>query len=176
MTLHKLTLHKIESKLFQPLEWVPVVDLPSGTGLVFMTALAVQSANQNFLEACYHLHTPHEQPFPGTVLSTGTEDDFDSAYYFDGGTFRYPVAGNTHQEVGNGTVKWSVSRSILPPARCPALRVRLTSRVLAGVPLPRGGPDRLLGRRALHVAHRRRRQRQDLPRLPQMLHRSEGAG
>ena len=36
-------------------------------------------------QACYHLHTPHDAPFPGVVLSTGTEDYFDSAYYFDGG-------------------------------------------------------------------------------------------
>jgi len=46
---------------------------------VYMTALAVESANKNFLEACYHLFTPHDQAFPGTVLSTGTEDYFDSA-------------------------------------------------------------------------------------------------
>ena len=138
-TTAKLTLHTIEEKLYQPLEWVPIVDLPTGDGLVspfsptrvwsasqppsptaapvprapltlpvsgvssrwlccrpsplpagltfedgrlpqvYMTALAVESANKNFLEACYHLFTPHDQAFPGTVLSTGTEDYFDSA-------------------------------------------------------------------------------------------------
>jgi hypothetical protein len=159
-----LRLHKIESRLFQPLDWVPIVDLPSGDGLVFMHTLAVQSANQNFLEGCYRapasldlhrsaichpstpspglapprpaspprplafylptsrrtrlesplssadLYTPHTQSFPGTVLSTGTEDYFDSAYYFDGGTFRFPVAGNTHQSRSNNTVQWSAYR------------------------------------------------------------------
>jgi hypothetical protein len=58
-----------------------------------MTTLAVTSGNLNFLEACYHLHTPHDVPFPGVVMSTGTEDYFDSAYYFDGGPFRFPVSG-----------------------------------------------------------------------------------
>ena len=53
---------------------VPVVDMPTGNGLIYQTALAVQSANKHFLEGCYHLYTPHDEPFPGTVLSTGTED------------------------------------------------------------------------------------------------------
>ena len=61
-------------------EGVPLVDMPTGDGLVYMTTLAVTSGNLNFLEACYHLHTPHDAPFPGVVLSTGTEDYFDSAY------------------------------------------------------------------------------------------------
>ena len=105
-----------------------------------MTALAVESANKNFLEACYHLFTPHDQAFPGTVLSTGTEDYFDSACklhellntfvfpnnqtrsvlraadYFDGGTFRFPVAGETHVNTtrpdGSGIVKWCVQLSV----------------------------------------------------------------
>ena len=50
------------------------MDVPSGDGLVYQTALAVESKNKNFLEGCYHLYTPHDQAFPGTVLSTGTED------------------------------------------------------------------------------------------------------
>jgi hypothetical protein len=53
---------------------VAVVDVPEGNGLVYQTALAVESKNKNFLEGCYHLYTPHDQAFPGTVLSTGTED------------------------------------------------------------------------------------------------------
>jgi hypothetical protein len=96
----RLALHKIEQKLYQPLEWVPLLDLPTGDGLVFQTTLAVTSGNLNFLEACYHLHTPHAAPFPGVVLSTGTEDYFDSAYYFDGGPFRFPNAGLTHLDQG----------------------------------------------------------------------------
>ena len=49
--------------------------------------------------------SPHDAPFPGVVLSTGTEDFFDSAYYFDGGPFRFPVSGLTHldQQPGQPT-------------------------------------------------------------------------
>ena len=39
------------------------------------------------------------QSFPGLVLSSGTEDYFDSAYYFDGGPFHAPVSGVTHLDV-----------------------------------------------------------------------------
>lgn len=51
----RLSLHKIESETFEPLAWVPLLDLSSGTGAIFQTTLAIQSGNKNFLEACYHL-------------------------------------------------------------------------------------------------------------------------
>lgn len=61
-----------------------------------MHTLYVKSTNLNFLEGCYHQYTPYNQGFPGTVLSTGTEDYFDSGWYFNAGGFRLPVAGMTH--------------------------------------------------------------------------------
>ena len=128
-----------------------------------MTALAVESANKNFLEACYHLFTPHDQAFPGTVLSTGTEDYFDSACklhddhhaqhlcvskqpnvigatdYFDGGTFRFPVAGETHVNTtrpdGSGIVKWCVQLSAASVSPLSLVNgVAVSAQV--GVPLP----------------------------------------
>lgn len=49
--------------------------------------------------------------FPGTVLSTGTEDYFDSAWYFNAGEFRLPVSGFTHYETPTNTsVNWSAYR------------------------------------------------------------------
>jgi hypothetical protein len=72
----RLQLHRIEAKTFQPLEFVPIVDVPSGQGLVLMTAIAANSSSNNFWEGCYHLYTPHKQLFPGTVLSTGMEGSF----------------------------------------------------------------------------------------------------
>lgn len=68
----------------KPLEWVPLVDIKQGSGLLFMHTLAVQSGNLNFLEGCYHSYSPYNQEFPGTVLGTGTEDYFDSGWYFNG--------------------------------------------------------------------------------------------
>jgi len=91
----KLLLQKIEG-LYQPLDWINIVDVPQGNGLFFMHTLYVASNNLNFLEGCYHSYVPYNQAFPGTVVSTGTEDYFDSGWYFNAGGFRFPVAGMTH--------------------------------------------------------------------------------
>jgi len=98
---------------FQPLDWVTLAALPAGTqGLHFMHSISVSSGNMNFLEGCYHMFSPPAQEFPGTVLSTGTEDYFDSAWYFNGGEFHLPVSGFTHLAGGdNGTpITWSAYR------------------------------------------------------------------
>merc|ERR1711907_483236 len=106
-TTAKLSLHRIEGKMYPPLAFVPVVNLTHGRGLIFQTTLAVSSGSMNFLEGCYHMMVPYNQPFPGIVISTGTEDYFDSAYYFNGGQYRFPVSGSTHLNQSDGTVKWS---------------------------------------------------------------------
>jgi len=93
-----------------PIAWVPIADFPTGKGLFFMHTLAVQSRNLNFLEGCYHQYTPYNQSFPGTVLSTGTEDYFDSAWYFNAGQFWLPVSGYTHYSEEDNFVKWSAYR------------------------------------------------------------------
>ncbi len=57
-----------------PLDFVTVVNVPSGPGMHFMSTLAVASGNLNFLEGCYRAYVaPSAQAFPGIVLSTGTE-------------------------------------------------------------------------------------------------------
>jgi hypothetical protein len=71
---------RVFHKTVEPLEWIPLVDEPKGNGLFFMQTLAVKSGNLNFLEGCYHAYTPYNTAFPGVVLSTGTEDYFDSAW------------------------------------------------------------------------------------------------
>ena len=44
-------------------------------------------------------------------MSTGTEDYFDSAWYFDGGQFHLPVSGYTHfAQLSNSSVTWSAYR------------------------------------------------------------------
>jgi len=102
---------QVIDKDVSPIDWVNLVDVPTGSGLFFMHTLAVKSGNLNFLEGCYHSYTPYGQAFPGTVLSTGTEDYFDSAWYFNAGQFWLPVSGYTHfQDDGKGTVTWSAYR------------------------------------------------------------------
>jgi len=91
----KLLLQRFEETV-EPLAWVPVVNVASGSGLFIMHTLYVQSTNLNCLEGCYHQYVPPTQDFPGTVLSTGTEDYFDSGWYFNAGGFTFPVAGLTH--------------------------------------------------------------------------------
>lgn len=97
-------------EVVQPVQWVPLVDIPTGSGLFFMHTIAVLSGNLNFLEGCYHQYSPYNQPFPGTILSTGTEDYFDSAWYFNGGEFWLPVSGFTHLNTSHNRVEWSAYR------------------------------------------------------------------
>ena len=71
----------VVSGTYQPLDWVTMANVSAGTsGALFMHSLSVQSGNLNFLEACYHMYTAGQE-FPGTLLSTGTEDYYDSAWW-----------------------------------------------------------------------------------------------
>eukprot|EP00756_Hemistasia_phaeocysticola_P028290 Hpha_TRINITY_DN16168_c2_g7::TRINITY_DN16168_c2_g7_i1::g.4723::m.4723 len=105
----KLLLQKFEGTL-QPLDWMAVTDVPTGSGIHFASTIAVSSKNENFLEGCYHSLSPYNESFPGVLLSTGTEDYFDSGWYFNAGTFRFPVSGNTHLVNKVGDVTWSAYR------------------------------------------------------------------
>lgn len=55
-------------------------------------------------------YAPYNQTFPGTVLSTGTEDYYDSAWYFNGGQFWLPVSGFTHFNTSGNVTSWSAYR------------------------------------------------------------------
>lgn len=83
-----------------PLQFVDLAKV-SGAGMLFLTTMQVESGNQNFMEGCMHLYTQDYTQWPGLLLSTGMEDYFDSAFYFNGGTFHAPVAGSTHLAGGN---------------------------------------------------------------------------
>jgi len=99
---------QVTRKTLQPLEFVDIVDVPSpSSGLIFLHSMAVSSGNYNFMEGCYHLMTPSAAAWPGQLLSTGMEDYFDSAFYFNGGTFHAPNAGSTHMAPG----QWSGYRT-----------------------------------------------------------------
>jgi len=99
---------------FAPLDWVTLASVPAGTqGMHFMHTISVSSGTMNFLEGCYHMYSPPTQEFPGTILSTGTEDYFDSAWYFNAGQFTFPVSGFTHllfQNLPAPPVQWSAYR------------------------------------------------------------------
>jgi hypothetical protein len=63
------------------------------------------------LEGCYHAYVQYDVPFPGIIVSTGTEDYYDSAYYFNAGQFHLEEAGYTHyRNVENAGLEWSAYR------------------------------------------------------------------
>lgn len=106
----RLRMFETKETLFPAFSWVPLLSLEKGSGLLFMHTLAVKSADENFLEGCYHAYTPFNQSFPGTLLSTGTEDYFDSAWYFNAGEFHLPVSGFTHFLSSVGLIEFSAYR------------------------------------------------------------------
>lgn len=106
----RMKLFKID-KTLDVLEFVDLVDLPMGTrGMFFQSTLQVESSqNFNFMEGCFHYYD-HDtyKTFPGMLLSTGMEDYYDSAFYFDGGNFHAPISGSTHKtQDSDGVTKWS---------------------------------------------------------------------
>eukprot|EP00697_Spironema_sp_BW2_P004787 gnl/Spiro4/16481_TR8865_c0_g1_i1.p1 gnl/Spiro4/16481_TR8865_c0_g1~~gnl/Spiro4/16481_TR8865_c0_g1_i1.p1 ORF type:complete len:356 (-),score=52.76 gnl/Spiro4/16481_TR8865_c0_g1_i1:60-1127(-) len=77
---------------FQPFTLIPVVRVEAGlSGLVLATMIAATSANLNFLEGCVYLYPDANSTWDEgmQLFATGTEDYFESSYYFDAG----PVAG-----------------------------------------------------------------------------------
>jgi len=95
---------------YQALDWVPLVNVSSGPGAHWMVTMAAESGNENFLEGCIHAYFDGDTEFPGVVLATGTEDYFDSAWYFNAGQFHLPVSGFTHLQMNNTYVAWSAYR------------------------------------------------------------------
>lgn len=101
----------VVDRALQPLEWVDVISAPAGTvGMAFTHTLSYAGVNLNTLEGCYHAYTPANAPFPGFLVSTGTEDYFDSAYYFSSGRFWGPNAGLTHIQVNSTHAEMSAYR------------------------------------------------------------------
>ncbi len=89
----RLKLHKNVNKQLKPLEWIDLANSPN-SGALFQVTLAVESANLNYLEACVRMFTDNGKT--KTLLSSGTEDYFQSAFYYDGGRFHFPEAGLTY--------------------------------------------------------------------------------
>eukprot|EP01050_Picozoa_sp_SAG11_P023267 SAG11_NODE_4631_length_1827_cov_1.282407_1_plen_346_part_00 len=92
----RLKLHKNDWQIAQPAAHVPVMDVPTGDGLMFMSTLSVETqpnggdrAGGGYIEGCWQFYNSAETPYPGLVVGTGVEDYFDSSYYFgaDAGIF-----------------------------------------------------------------------------------------
>jgi hypothetical protein len=92
----RLKLHKNDWQIAQPADHVPVVSVPDGNGMVFMSTLSVETqpvggdhAGGGYIEGCWQFYSSAAEPYPGLVVGTGVEDYFDSSYYFgaDAGIF-----------------------------------------------------------------------------------------
>ena len=97
-------------------------------GAVLSSTLAVVSGNANFMEGCFRLYSPAGQSFADSqILATGTEDYYNSGYYFIAAQpMHLPETGLTWWELNtttnasapvaygiypSGAMKWSVYRT-----------------------------------------------------------------
>lgn len=81
----RMQLQRIDNVEFKRLEFVPLVDLPKGyAGLIHLVTLAPMTspAGNSYIEGCWHLFTDSTKQWPGIIMGTGTEDFFDSSYYW----------------------------------------------------------------------------------------------
>eukprot|EP01079_Euglenida_sp_SAG-EU17-18_P010357 gene10357-1876_t len=116
-TTARLQLQSFSGPL-QTLEVLNLVHVPEGSkGFVFLVALSVNNSGhlhhpnpKGFLEGCPHMFDPPSQAWPGTLLGSGTEDYFDSGWYFNAGEFHLPVAGYTHILDKDDALEWSAYR------------------------------------------------------------------
>lgn len=58
---------------YAPLAYVTVADVPTGAGFILLHTLSFAAGNLNTLEGCYRVMTPYSAPYPGQLLSSGTE-------------------------------------------------------------------------------------------------------
>eukprot|EP01084_Bolivina_argentea_P144082 252884_1 len=113
-------------KLLQPLDYYNIFEITNNSkyknGLLFMSTLSVVSENLNFLEGCFHFYCgSNNETFPAQIIATGTEDYYNSGYYFiDSYPQHLPQTGYTFYEQFNssniygpfinGGLKWSAYR------------------------------------------------------------------
>ena len=87
----RLVLQKTNA-ILKPLEYVSLAS-SNKDGLLFMVTLATSSTSFYHLEGCFRIVVNGK---PVTYLSSGTEDMFLSAYYFNKGLFHTDHAGCTY--------------------------------------------------------------------------------
>jgi hypothetical protein len=90
----KLHLYKNENVLLNPLQFLSLAQVNNSAGALFMVTMATNSSNYLYLEACMRAVVDSEQMF----LSSGTEDFFLSAYYFNTGIYHTNDAGLTAKD------------------------------------------------------------------------------
>lgn len=90
----RLRLYKNVQVVLQPFEFLPLAYVKRSAGAVFMVTLAATSSDLVFLEGCMRAYIDGSNKT--TWLSSGTEDFFLSAYYFNRGIYHLDNAGLTY--------------------------------------------------------------------------------
>jgi len=101
----RLKLYKNQNVNLVPLQFTTLANVTGSGGALFMVTIEAESPDENFLEACFraYIDGASEPQF----LSSGTEDFFLSAFYFNGGLYTNSESGLTH--VDNNDNSWRLS-------------------------------------------------------------------
>jgi len=92
-----LNMYTNNNVTLQPLQYLDLFSTQNN-GALWMVVLSVTSGDLNYLEGCMRAYVNGAStPNYSWLMSTGTEDYFQSAFYFDGGAFKFPEAGLTHR-------------------------------------------------------------------------------
>ncbi len=93
----RLKLFKNVDTVLKPLQFLTLANVSNSAGALFQVTLSGNSKDFNYLEACFRATMDGDYAF----LSSGTEDFFLSAYYFNKGIYHLDNAGLT-SKVGQG--------------------------------------------------------------------------
>uniref|UniRef100_A0A1X7UWK7 Uncharacterized protein n=1 Tax=Amphimedon queenslandica TaxID=400682 RepID=A0A1X7UWK7_AMPQE len=92
----KLKLYKNVGISLKPLDFITLAEVDTTAGAVFQVTLSANSTDFNYLEACMRVIIDGSNTT--MFLSSGTEDFFLSAYYFDRGLYHLDNSGCTVKE------------------------------------------------------------------------------
>ena len=96
----RLKVYKQTNILLERLKFITLAKVDNSAGAVFMVTLAANSTDYTYLEACMRVIIDGGDVM---FLSSGTEDFFLSAYYYNKGVFHFENSGLTSKE-GVGTM------------------------------------------------------------------------
>ena len=90
----RLRLYKNVKVDLLPFEFIDLVDVHNSAGALFQVTLAASSSDFHYLEGCVRAYIDGDNT---TFLSSGTEDFFLSAFYYNNGLFHSDNSGLTYK-------------------------------------------------------------------------------
>ena len=97
----RLRLYKNVDVKLNPLEFLTLASISKSAGFLYQITIAARSVNYRYLEACGRARIDNSDSL--SWLSSGTEDFFLSAYYFNKGIYHLHNSGLTYYD-GAGTM------------------------------------------------------------------------